>query len=165
MNPEKIRALFARNKVALGVLGAAAVAALAWRARSAKGADVASSEGTSSGGAWTAAPGATSTTGGYTAGYSGAYDSTASDIYNALQPQLEAVQTLLEQRQNATADPTVQGYFRRPGTNPVYQAMDDGTLRWVDKAEYLSLGSPKVTEVGASDPLWSTRKITRAAPA
>lgn len=160
----RLRAAITKHKWPLAALGAVAVAGLAWQARSSSGSGDGGQDGEGVAvAAWTA-PRATSPAGGYTAG--GAYDSTASDIYGALQPQLEAVQRLLEGgRDTASAVPAqVQGYVRKAGTNPVYEALSDGTLRWVDKVEFLALGQPRVTDIGATDPIWRTRTVTTAPP-
>lgn len=156
MNPglARLQAAIVKNKVPIGVLGAGAVAALAWRSRS-----TSTSPATD-----TASSGAVSTTpyysaGGQTAGASG-YDSTASDVYNAIQPQLEDLQNLFEQyRQSPIPVPgqapgtaaSVTGYFRPKGSPAVFQALSDGTKRLVDLPEYIALGKPKETELPAND--------------
>ncbi len=92
MNLANLRGAFARNKTALAVLGAVAVAGLALVARkrggaAGTGADVAATTG-SSGSRLPSSPyGASSQS------YALApYDSSASDVYNVLQPQIEALQ-------------------------------------------------------------------------
>jgi len=92
MNLGQLRGTIGRNKAVLGVAGAAIVAALAWRSRSAK--------------ASAAAPGASTGLASYGAGYQTSaatgYDSTASDVYNAIQPQVENMQRAFEEWQAAT---------------------------------------------------------------
>lgn len=81
MNLAKLRgALKGRGRLALGALGVVAVAALAWRARTEKG--TSSSAPASD----VTQPAGTSATPSYYTGAtgSGAYDSTQSDLYNAL---------------------------------------------------------------------------------
>jgi len=165
MNPNlaKLRAAVVKNKAAFGVLGAVAVAGLAWRART-----------TSGGGSDTSAPaaaGRTSTLPGYysTGGQSGAatgYDSTASDVYNAIQPQLEELTRLWESAKTPTpvpAAPEVQTYVRKTGTERVYAAMSDGTLKTIDRADWLAAGSPQWEDLAATDPVW-TRPPTPVPP-
>jgi len=86
------RALFERNKRTAAILGAVAVGgfALVARRRAAMGSTSTSSTGTSSG------PAATTST--YSAsGQPAVYDSTGTDVYNALQPQIEQLQQLARQ--------------------------------------------------------------------
>ena len=80
-----LRAMLGRNKAGLGVAGAGIVAVLAWRAHAAKGTAPAAAP------AAAALPAGVSQSAG---GYTDAYDSTASDVYNALQPQLEELSRL-----------------------------------------------------------------------
>lgn len=91
MNLGGLRNTIGRNKGLLGVAGAAVVAALAWRSRSAKA---------------SAAPGTSTGLASYGAGYQTSaatgYDSTASDVYNAIQPQIENLQRIWEEQQAAT---------------------------------------------------------------
>lgn len=66
---------------------------------------------------------------------------------------------------SSVGTPTVQGYYRRSGTAAVYQALSDGTLKWLDYPTWIALGAPKPTDVTPNDPLW-LRPITGAdAPA
>lgn len=83
MNLGGLGATIGRNKGLLGVAGAAVVAALAWRSRSAKASPSAASTGLASYGA------------GYQTSAATGYDSTASDVYNAIQPQVEQTQEML----------------------------------------------------------------------
>lgn len=78
MNTARLKALFAKNKVILAVAGAAAVGLFAWVNR---GEASASSSDTSS---YSSGAQAGTATG-------GVYDSSSSDVYNALQPQLETI--------------------------------------------------------------------------
>lgn len=83
LNLAALKASFAKNKTPFAVAGVAVVGLLAWRARTAKS------------GATTAAPLAAGTTG-YPASTSpgstsSGYSSTSSDVYSAIQPQLEAI--------------------------------------------------------------------------
>lgn len=91
MNLEQLRDAIARNKVGLGVAGAGVVALIALRARS-KGSS-SSEPGGISAPAGYAYP---SYSAGYQTGGATGYDSTASDVYNAIQPQLEYMQRLYE---------------------------------------------------------------------
>lgn len=88
MNLAGITGAVTRNKTAIGAGAAVVVVIAALRARA--------KTKTTTTTAAAAAPVATTpgyTTTGYTSGGSG-YDSTASDVYNAIQPQLEALQKL-----------------------------------------------------------------------
>lgn len=87
-NLGKLRTLFTKNRVALGALGAAAVAALAWKARTDKAGAAGDAPASD-----VSQPAGTSKTPAYYTG-TGAYDSTATDIYNAIQPQLEELREL-----------------------------------------------------------------------
>lgn len=89
---EQLRATLTKNKTALGALGVVAVGALAWRARSSSstdGAGASSSSGSSS-----------VTPSSYSTGGQGTYDSSSSDVYNAIQPQLEHLQELWDKNQS-----------------------------------------------------------------
>jgi len=88
MNPAltRLRGALTKNKTALAALGVVAVAGLAWRARSESTTAPTSSTTTTTDNSYSAGGQLEGATGG--AGY---YDSTASDVYNALQPQLESV--------------------------------------------------------------------------
>ena len=95
-----MRAGFNKNKKPLAVLGAVAVAGLAVVARRRSAMGTASSTTSTS-----------STTAGATTGYGAttqqaAYDSTGSDVYNALQPQIEQLQQLARQIPVAGVTPT-----------------------------------------------------------
>lgn len=114
MNMAKLRAAFTRNKVTLGVLGAAAVAGLALVARQRKAGDVAADPAASdAGGAGSAAQ---------VAGYA-AYDSTDSDVYNLIQPQLE------ELRRIATSIPVPTDPIDTAGTRSWIRDLYRTTLR------------------------------------
>lgn len=97
MNLGGLRNTIGRNKGLLGVAGAAIVAALAWRSRSAKAST-------------SAAPGASTGLASYGAGYQTSaatgYDSTASDVYNAIQPQVEQTQEMLRGLRELWENPT-----------------------------------------------------------
>lgn len=97
MNLGGLRGTIGRNKGLLGVAGAAIVAALAWRSRSAKAST-------------SAAPDASTGLASYGAGYQTSaatgYDSTASDVYNAVQPQLEQTQEMLRGLRELWENPT-----------------------------------------------------------
>lgn len=89
VNLEQLRAFIARNKVTIGVLGAGAVALLALRSRS----NATSSTGLTDAPTYSGTVGYSS--GSQTSGATG-YDSTASDVYNAIQPQIEELQGTAE---------------------------------------------------------------------
>lgn len=172
MKLDKLRGVFARNRVALGALGVLAVGALAWRARN----DGATASSSAAGDV--AQPAGTSTAPSYYTGAGGtAYDSTSSDVYNAIQPQLEALQALYDRlpipgtatepapaptpAPTTAPAPSVQGYYRRAGSDKVYEARSDGTLDWIDSAEWDSAGQPKPVDLAPTDSLWN-RKVVGA---
>jgi type IV secretory pathway TrbL component len=80
-----VKASLGHNKVALGVGGAVVVGALALRARNKTAAGVPAAAPLAAG--TSASP---STSAGYSTG-TGGYNSSASDVYSAIQPQLESV--------------------------------------------------------------------------
>ena len=89
-------AWIAQHRVPLGVAGAVAVALLAYTRSRSKGA------GAPAG----AAAGSAITAGGQTAGMSGGgYDSTGSDVYNALEPMLEGLTNSLAALSNSVPVP------------------------------------------------------------
>lgn len=91
-----LRAAATKNKGALAVLGAAAVAAIAWRARAGNPATAPAGE---------AGPVASApfySVGAQTGATTGGYDSGGSDVYNALQPQIEALSNLIDRQQQQT---------------------------------------------------------------
>lgn len=116
MNLGGLGATIGRNKAVLGVAGAAVVAALAWRSRSAKAST-------------SAAPGASTGMASYGAGYQTSaatgYDSTASDVYNAIQPQIEQTQEMLQGLRELWDNPT-------PPT-PVPAEPAEPSFRWGDQ--------------------------------
>jgi hypothetical protein len=96
-----VRAGFEKNKKPLAILGAVAVAGLAVVARRKSAMGSATSTGSTSTSSTT--PAAATRYGAST--QQGAYDSTGSDVYNALQPQIEQLQQLARQIPVAGATP------------------------------------------------------------
>lgn len=161
MNLEKLRAAFSKNRLALGGLGAVAVAALAWRARSEK------STGTDAPAGDVTRPAGTSATPSYYTA-TGAYDSTATDIYNAIQPQLEELRTIASkipvpgsETTPAEAPSMPNGYYQAAGDQAVFK-YDDGNLDFLTFGEYQALGSPAYTQVSRDDPFWGKSKVLDA---
>ncbi len=160
MNLSRLRAAFTKNRVAIGALGAAAVGALAWRARSEK--STATAQTTSDA---QAAPAGSSALPSYYTG--GAYDSTASDIYNAIQPQLEELRDLWGQipvpgtPTTPTTSPYANGYYQAPGDSAIFK-YDDGNLDFLTFGEYQALGAPAYAQVSKDDPFWSQAKLLDA---
>jgi hypothetical protein len=191
LNLARLRGSLTKNKMALGLLGAAAVAALAWRARSSSSTGAASTGATAA--STTFPAGSSATPSYYTAGGS-AYDSTASDIYNAIQPQLESVGSAVDKltelyrsipvpgtpttpaeapivsdpfpisAPRPSVDPTLQGVYARTGTQALYAAMSDGTRNYLDSAGWDAIGQPKPTYLAADNPLWSRTLTNTDAP-
>lgn len=168
MNLAGLKAALTKNKIPLGIGGAVVVGALALRAKS-KASSAAPAAGTlmTSG---------TTPISAYSSGSqtyaSSPYSSTAADVVNALQPQIE--QILNQQTKPpipvpappAPATPvTSQGFFRRAGSAAVYQAQSNGTLNWLDAASYAGAGKPKYTDLAPTDPLWSRPVSGTDAPA
>lgn len=150
LNLQQLKTTIARNKVPLGAAGAGVVVLLALRARNkgagpSQGVDVAGTR-----------PGST----GYSAGYqAGPYDSSAADLYNAIQPEIEALRRRIE-GQDAQTPPTPipeqpTGYYRRAGSNSIYRFIE-GKLDWIDAPEYTALGAPSFTTLPVDDTLWTS---------
>lgn len=45
-------------------------------------------------------------------------------------------------------------YIRRTGTAALYRALPDGSLDWIDRAEWDAAGRPSPTDIPATDPVW-----------
>lgn len=152
MDMSKITGPLSRNKVALGAVGVLAVLGLAWQARSKPGAGADAAQ--------PAQPATSYSAGGQTAGIGG-YDSTSSDVYNAIQPQLEALQRLYDQipvpSPSSTAGPasTVQDGYYQPAGEPGIFSVKNGVLEWLSQPEYEALGAPARQIVTKADPVWS----------
>ena len=152
----KLRATLAAHKGPLLVLvaGVAVVAGLAAR-RNTTLANV---------------PASTTSTTSTNAATPASYDSSGTDVYNAFEGLLQQVDAISSQipvpgaTTGATA-PDVQGYFRRTGTQAVYEALSDGTLKWLDAASYAGAGKPAFENVAATDPLWNRPVAGTDAPA
>ncbi|MBN9375100.1 MAG: hypothetical protein J0I40_06865, partial [Cellulomonas sp.] len=116
-----LRAGFARNKKTLAILGAVAVAGFALLMRNrAKTTAAAAAPATS----YSNGAGATSSTP-YATTSTSTYDSTASDVYNSLQPQIEQLQQMLSSTPvpNTSASPSVpDGFYQAAGDQAIFQA-------------------------------------------
>lgn len=159
MNLDKLRATFTKNRVALGALGAVAVAALAWRARTGTSADATAATDV-------AQPAGTSATPSYYTA-TGAYDSTATDIYNAIQPQLEELRDIAAQIPvpgKTTAPAVAPGYYRPTGASSIYRVDDQGRLDWLSGSEWQDLGQPAATVVSKDDDMWKGTLIGQDSP-
>lgn len=151
--------LFERYKKPALVVAAVAVAGIA--ALSARG------KGTTAGPTYTGANQTAGSTG-YTAAPGSAYDSTASDVYNAIQPQIEALQRAWEARQSEAPTPVPgpapapssyeDGYYRRAGSQALFRWFN-GVLDFITNPEYLALGTPKHTDLPQDDPLWNSPTV------
>jgi hypothetical protein len=109
---DTLRAGVLRNKVPIGAGGVAVVGLLAWRARTAK----ASSSAAPAAAAGTSAVPSSYSVGTQTAGATG-YDSTASDVYNAIQPQLEQLRNLWSNNQSSPIPVPAAPAAAAPSTN------------------------------------------------
>jgi len=85
VNLARLKGAFTKNRAAIAALGVVAVAAFAWVNRGEAGAGSTSSSAD-------AAPGGYST--GAQTGAASGYDSSASDLYDAVQPQIEALDAM-----------------------------------------------------------------------
>ncbi len=154
-------ALFAQHKRTLAFIGAAAVGGLALM--QARGRD--SSAGDASGVVMPHIDRA-STNGGPTAAWPIAggfapYDSTSSDLYNALQPQIEYLQRLSEKQAEqaggaipvASASPAAgikAGFYKMAGTPNVYR-IADGKIDYLTPQQLKAM-LPKGAKIGALSP-------------
>ena len=154
MNPAQLRAFLERNKVALGAAGAAAVAGLAvLRNRQAKDDTPAQASLPALGSALSSGGAPVSGSAGsyYPVSYvgaSGGYDSTSSDVYNAIQPQLEALSRLWDKQASPIPvaaplaaglyAPTYNGKYVTAGKNAtgsgpgIFEVQSDGSLFHLD---------------------------------
>lgn len=153
----KLRAAFTKNRVTLGALGVVAVAALAWRARTTQGAADATDSDVSQ-------PAGTSTSPSYYT--AGAYDSTATDIYNAIQPQLEELRQIASQipvpgtETTPAASPSyATGYYRQAGSPHIFYYDDSGKLDYISSTEFKKLGTPKPIDIPINASLWSAPTV------
>lgn len=163
MNPAALAALFAKHKTAILGGSAAAVAGLALVSRKKAGGDVASS-GPSAG---ATIPAAAVVPGG------GSYDSSAYDVYSALQSELGP---LLDQARKAnsvitapapTSSPLLgykPGLYRRSGTTQIFQLSADGTLDYLTLDEHKKLvqSGQKVTDVSKDNNFWKRTYVDPA---
>ncbi len=151
----QLRAVFARNKKTLAVLGAVAVAGIAFIARSrgkvtspAAGTATASTTYSNGSGSSSPTPYATTST----------YDSTASDVYNSLQPQIEQLGQMLASTpvpDTSTSTSSVpDGFYQAAGDQAIFQAKN-GVLDFLTHDEAVALGSPNPTVVTKRDPIWN----------
>lgn len=163
MNTAGLRAALMKNKTALGVAGAVLVGALALRARSKTGTSSAVAAPA------TTTAGVSATPSYYTAGNGAAtgYDSTASDVYSAIQPQIEQLNTVVGSLAKTVPVPSTspQGFYRAAGSQAVYQANADGTRTWLDRGQYDALGDPQVQDIARNDPIFSRPLTGTDAPA
>jgi hypothetical protein len=157
MNLASLRATFTRNKMPLAAAGALLVVALAWRART-------SAKINAAGTTPTAAAAGTSATGTTAAGGT-SYDSTASDVYNAIQPQLEQLQQMASQipvpgtptspaSTPAEASAYEGKYVRNAGTGLIAHVVDGHLYGVPNLTEYAQLGNPIATNLPSEDPIW-----------
>jgi hypothetical protein len=145
MDLGNLGAVFAANKVPILATAAAGVTGFALYKRHQGASSTAAGAGDSSASA-----------GGQTAGMTGggAYDSSASDLYGAIQPQLESLGTQVTNLQDklnsvpvakppastpAKAPAYKAGYYKAAGTDLTYY-YNGSTLDWLSKAEGHALG-------------------------
>lgn len=173
MNLDQLRAGIERNKKGLAVAGVAGVAGLALMKRSKGGQPAAAGEdGPTSGSQYGLAP--MPTTG-------AAYDSTSSDIYNAIQPQLESLGQMLSKAQEKPPIPvSAPPQFVRVAGRPDLTFYQDagGKLDWLDRAELAAYGiwgraegattdgpnNAKIAHYGADSQFWQGDKFLGTNP-
>lgn len=114
MNLATVRTALTRNKRGLMIAGAAAVGALALLARKKAGGDTPVAGAAASGSSTSPTSGSTSA-GGYTT-YA-PYDSSGSDVYGAIQPQLEELRDMFGQIPSAVGE-AVAGALPAPAPTP-----------------------------------------------
>lgn len=154
MNTADLKAYVNAHKGPLGIAGALVVAGLALYARKRSAlAKAGSPGGTTS----SSTSGATSA-GTYSAyGQTVPYDSSATDVYNQLQPQIEALQQMSRNIPVSSA-PTAasdlpDGYYQAAGDQAIFKAKN-GTLDFLTQPEAVALGYPTPTIVSKDDPMW-----------
>jgi hypothetical protein len=152
----QLRAAFAAHKAPILVLAAGVVVVAGLAARRNKTLSSVSTSTTSTTATDAAAP--------------ARYDSTGTDVYNGFEGLLQQVDALAAQipvpgATTGTTAPTVQGYYRRTGTQAIYEALSDGTLKWLDTAAFGAAGHPAWQDVAASDPMWNRPVTGTDAPA
>lgn len=149
MNAEQARAWATAHKKELGAGGVVVVLLLGLRARKSKAGDTVNGTAATSP-AYAGA--AQQATGG---SYGGAYDSTSSDVYNALQPQLESVSSGLDELRKLFGNAAPTPVPAAPDTTAIPNPIIDNTGNipsWV-------------TNPPASAPAPATATAVTAAPA
>jgi hypothetical protein len=159
---KNLGAWFEQNKpLALG--GAAAVVVvLALVSRSRGGGEADTTAGA------TVSPGDSFSAGGQVAG--GAYDSTASDLYSSLSPELSSISASLE-KLNGTGTPATpvpaapkvkraDGIYKIAGddSNKLFK-VSNGTIDYISHDEYYAMGNTNKTVrnyVSKDDPMWNS---------
>ena len=100
------------------------------------------------------------------AGYA-TYDSTSSDLYNAIQPQIEYLQRLTEEQAGkpipvASPSPAAglkAGFYKMAGTPNLYR-VDGGRIDYLTRAEYQAMTkgqkAPSVTTISKDNPVFQS---------
>lgn len=159
MNLQALKASVLANKVPLGVGGAALVAVLAWRTKIIGAKTAAAADATPTGYAVAGVSSSPYASSGYTA----PNDSTGSDVYNAIQPQLEALKQLMTPTASPIPVPAVPqhaaGYYRPAGETGIFRYDEAGQLDWLNGPQYAALGSPAYTDVSPDDAMWKSPSL------
>jgi hypothetical protein len=138
-------ALFEQHKKTLAIGGAALVGGLALMQARKRGSAPASP--------------APATAPGYGSPVSyAAPDTSASDLYSTLQPQVEYLQRLYEREQEKAAIPVPAAGIYAGGAN-IYESFGDGTVDALTAEEYLAKGAPPVQQLAKDDPWWQRVKL------
>jgi len=157
VNPAALSAWVQQNKTTLAVVGAAGAVGFGLMSKGKR-----PEEPAPNGGAAVSAGSAVGSpvpVGGYAA-----YDSTGSDLYNAIQPQLEGLGGLLgqlQQQQKGAPTPLfTAGFVKDTGTGRVYQLDETGNVDWLGPGELRQIAgdNPNVRAIAKDSPFWSTVK-------
>jgi len=163
VNLDKLKATFEANKTVFAGAGAVAVAGFALYKRSHPGASPEVDAG----------PGPSYSAGAQSGQLTGAaYDSSGSDVYNALQPQIEQLGTKIDDLSStipvpappaSTAPAYKPGYYGVTGASRTYYLDDQGNLDWISKAEGQAIKKsnggkvPKINLISKDSTFWKNR--------
>jgi hypothetical protein len=154
-----VRQLFEQHKKSLAIGGAAVVGGLALLQARKKGDPAAAPAGFGPG---AAAGSMLPTSGGRTSGTYAVANTSATDAYNAMQPQFEALQRQVErQSQNAipVPKPPADGIYRNSLTGGIYQ-VTQGFRDALTPQEWHALGWPQFIETPNDSPVWKSTTLS-----
>jgi hypothetical protein len=156
VNPAQLGELFTKHKTAVFGVAAVGVTGVALLHRKKAGAAAAGGPSTSPAGTIPAAA--------VVPGAGGGYDSSAYDVYSALQSQLAPI--LEQQRRNSVTtapSPTASdlfkpGFYRNAAGKGIYQLDTQGNRDLLTPVEYRALGRPAATAVAKDSTFWQLTK-------